>query len=129
MFERFLALTAAVPDAVALIEGESGRIVSRAQLLERADAIASQLASAGLRAGDRVAVQLPNSPDFVAVFLAVLRLKLVAILIDRDAPERDVARILSHFGARGLVYGGISIAVREVGRLKSAAPLGAALIK
>src|SRR5436190_12626335 len=92
MLERFLALTAARPDAVALIEAESGRVTTRAALLERAHQIARQHAE-----GELVAVQLPNSADFVATFVAALLRKFVVILVDRDAPERDAARIAAHF--------------------------------
>lgn len=92
MLERFLALTAARPDAVALIEAESGRTTTRAGLLERARAVAREHAD-----GSTVAVQLPNSVDFVATFLAALLRKFVVILIDRDA--RDAERIVEHFGA------------------------------
>src|SRR5437764_2693850 len=90
MLERFLALTAARPDAVALIEAESGRATTRAELLERARAIAR-----GHAAGELVAVQLPNSAEFVATFLASLIGEFVIMLIDRD--ERDPARIAAHF--------------------------------
>ena len=78
--------------------------MTRAALLARADELARQLAAAGLQEGDLVAVQLPNSIDFVAGFLAICRLKLVAVPIDRDAPPTEVASILGHFGVRGLIY-------------------------
>ena len=92
MLERFLALTAAGPDAVALIEAESGRATTRAQLLERARQIARRHA-----AGELVAVQLPNSVEFVATFVAALLGRFVMMLVDRD--ERDPARLVGHFGA------------------------------
>jgi len=47
-----------------------------------------------------VAVQLPNSAEFVSLFLAILKRSAVAILIDRDASDAEVARIRSHFGER-----------------------------
>ena len=117
MYERFLALTAASPDAVALIEAQSGRVVTRAQLLARAGDIAAQFAAAGLREGDAVAIQLPNSPDFVAALAAVLNEKLVAILVDRDASESEVTRVLEHFAARALAYrrnGDLVVTLRSV---------------
>src|SRR5437868_6517971 len=91
MLERFLALTAAGPDAVALIEAESGRATTRAQLLERAREIARRHA-----AGELVAVQLPNSVEFVATFVAALIGRFTVMMIDRD--ERDPARLIKHFG-------------------------------
>ncbi|MEK6374991.1 MAG: class I adenylate-forming enzyme family protein [Acidobacteriota bacterium] len=95
MFERFLALTAAQPDAVALIEGDSGRVTTRAELLDRAHEIGRQYAE-----GETIAVRLPNSVDFVATVVAAMQRNLVAILIDRDAPPSEVARIVEHFGLR-----------------------------
>src|ERR1041385_39308 len=90
MLERFLALTAARPDAVALIDTESGRTTTRAALLARARAIARDHAE-----GELVAVQLPNSVELVATFLAALIGKFVVMMIDRD--ERDPERIVAHF--------------------------------
>ncbi|MEY2549627.1 MAG: long-chain acyl-CoA synthetase [Verrucomicrobiota bacterium] len=102
MLERFLALTAAAPEAVAVIDGETGKVTSRAQLASRIEDFAARLGK--LDAGDIVAIQLPNSVDFIAAFGAVLKRKLVAILIDRDATEAEVGNVLSHFNARGLIY-------------------------
>jgi long-chain acyl-CoA synthetase len=114
MLERFTALVDAHPDAVALIDGESGAVTSRAGLFARAQELASQLAASGMREGDLLAVQLPNSVDFVAAFVAALMLRLIMVPIDRDAAETEVATILGHFGVRGLIYPG-SISVREPG--------------
>jgi acyl-CoA synthetase (AMP-forming)/AMP-acid ligase II len=93
MFERFLALTAAQPGAAALIEGDSGRVITRAELLDRAREIGRQYAE-----GETITVRLPNSVDFVATFIAAMQRNLVAILIDRAASPSEVARIVGHFG-------------------------------
>lgn len=110
MFRRFQTL---VTDAPALIDGATGAITSRRQLLERADELAIEFANAGLRARDGIAIQLPNSVDFVAAFLAAAKLDLVVFPIDRDANETEVATILGHFAIRGLVYRG-GLTVREL---------------
>ena len=81
MLERFLALAAAKPDATALIEGHSGLTVSRKELFARIEGVTGEFAAAGLHEGDVVALQLPNSIDFVAAFGAVLRLGLTALLL------------------------------------------------
>jgi long-chain acyl-CoA synthetase len=99
MLERFLALTAAHPDAVALIDpmtgAESGRATTRATLLARAREIARRHAE-----GELVAVQLPNSIELVATFLAALIGKFAVMMIDRD--ERDPERIVAHFRGAAL---------------------------
>lgn len=103
MLQRFLALTADEPAAPALIEGTTGAVVTRAGLLAQARELAERLAAAGLVEGDLVAVQLPNSVEFVAAFIAALMLRLVFVPIDRDAPETEVASILAHFSISGVI--------------------------
>jgi acyl-CoA synthetase (AMP-forming)/AMP-acid ligase II len=127
MLERFLALTAAAPEAVAVIDGETGKVTSRAELASRIEHLAVRFRD--FREGDAIAIQLPNSVDFLAAFGAVLKQKLVAILIDRDATESEVANVLGHFGVRGLVYrsGEVMISTRQTSRTKL--PEGARLIK
>ncbi|MEA2235717.1 MAG: long-chain acyl-CoA synthetase [Thermoanaerobaculia bacterium] len=130
MLERFLALAADAPGAVALTDGGSGLTTSRGQLVTRIDEMAGRFAASGFREGDVVAIQLPNSVDFVAAFGAILEQKLVAILIDRDATETEVAKILGHFSARGLVYRSghdVLISARQAGRVRI--PEEARLIK
>jgi acyl-CoA synthetase (AMP-forming)/AMP-acid ligase II len=130
MLERFLALAAAAPEAAALIDGETGSVTTRAQLAGSIDEMAVRFAGAGFHQNDAVAIQLPNSVDFIAAFGAILKLKLVAILIDRDATETEVGKVLGHFAARGLVYrsgGDVMISTRQASRIS--VPNGGRLIK
>jgi acyl-CoA synthetase (AMP-forming)/AMP-acid ligase II len=101
MLERFLALTAATPEAVAIIDGETAEVTTRAQLASRIDELAARYGD--IRESDVVAIQLPNSVDFIAAFGAVLKKKLVAILIDRDATDAEVRNVLEHFDVRRLI--------------------------
>lgn len=113
MLPRFHALVAEAADAPALIDAASGIVTTRAALKAYGQALAVRLEAAGVREGDAVAIQLPNSAELVAAFLATLQLRLVAVPIDRDAPEGEVAAILSHFAVKALVYRG-NISVREI---------------
>jgi long-chain acyl-CoA synthetase len=133
MFQRFLSLATGDPDAAALIDGATGAVTTRSTLLARAEELAAELTAAGLREADALAIQLPNSVDFVAAFLAACKLGLVVAAIDRDAPETEVAKILGHFAIRGLVYvedrqSCLCISVREIDA-RPAVPPGARLIK
>jgi long-chain acyl-CoA synthetase len=101
MLERFLALAAAAPEAVAVIDGETGNVTARAQLAARIDEFAARFDE--VREGDIVAIQLPNSVDFIATFGAALKRKVVTILIDRDATHAEVGNVLAHFDACALV--------------------------
>jgi long-chain acyl-CoA synthetase len=98
MFQRFESLVRAAPEAAALIDGPSGFVTTRAMLLGRAEEVAAQLAASGVQARDGFAIQLPNSVDFVATFLAAAKLDLVVFLIDRDANGNEVAATHRHFG-------------------------------
>jgi Acyl-CoA synthetases (AMP-forming)/AMP-acid ligases II len=130
MLERFLALATSEPEMTALIDGETGEVTTRAQLVDRIDEMATRFTGAGFRENDIVAIQLPNSPDFIAAFGAILKQKLIAILIDRDATETEVGKILGHFSARGLVYrssADVMISARQADRI--VVPDGTRLIK
>src|SRR5437763_15995287 len=74
MVPRFVALVAAAPDAPALIDSSSGVVTTRGTLRAHGQALAARLEAAGVREGDAVAIQLPNSAEFVAAFLAALQL-------------------------------------------------------
>jgi long-chain acyl-CoA synthetase len=98
VLDRFRSLAGAAPRAIALIDGTSGALTTREALMARATEIATRLEAAGLREGDLYALQLPNSVDFVATFLAALKLRLIVVPIDRDAPGSEVDAIRQHFG-------------------------------
>jgi acyl-CoA synthetase (AMP-forming)/AMP-acid ligase II len=106
MFQRFISLVDAAPGAAALIDGTSSAITTRAALLTRTGELAAQFTDAGLIARDGIAIQLPNSVELVAAFLAAAQLDLVVFPIDRDATEAEVAAILQHFGIAGLFWSG-----------------------
>ena len=63
MFQKFVSLAAAAPGLPAIIEAADGRVVSRAELLARAEKLATDV-----RPNQLVAVQLPNSAEFVALW-------------------------------------------------------------
>lgn len=126
MLERLTSLAKLEPGAAALVDGATGTITTRAGLLSRSEQLAAQFTAAGLREGDALALQLPNSVDFVAAFVAALILRLIVVPLDRDANESEVAKILGHFAVRGLFYGELSIR-NSVAR--PALPADARLIK
>ncbi|RME47471.1 MAG: 2-succinylbenzoate-CoA ligase, partial [Chloroflexi bacterium] len=65
------------PDRVALIYG--GRQWRYAELNELVAAMAGRLQAAGVRAGDHVAVLMPNCPEYVCVIHALTRLGVVLV--------------------------------------------------
>ncbi|HEV8435666.1 MAG TPA: class I adenylate-forming enzyme family protein [Thermoanaerobaculia bacterium] len=91
MLPRFVDLVDSDPDAVALVEHD--RVVTRAALLARARELAP-----GFRAGELTALQLPNSAEFVATFLAAVDRGAIVVLFDRDAPRSEVTAVMRYFG-------------------------------
>src|SRR5262249_32764974 len=51
-------------------------------LKERSDALAASLAAAGIAKGDRVAIMLPNCPQYIIAAFAILRLGAVIVNVN-----------------------------------------------
>ena len=65
------------PDRAALLfEGEP---ISYRELDRRAGVAAAALRATGIEVGDRVAITLPNTPDYIAAYFGVLRLGAIAV--------------------------------------------------
>jgi long-chain acyl-CoA synthetase len=87
---RLLADRAAEHPARAALLYE-GAAVTYGELGDAAAGVAAGLRAAGVGAGDRVAVRLPNSPDYVAALLGIFRTGAVAVPLNvlLAAPEVD----------------------------------------
>jgi acyl-CoA synthetase (AMP-forming)/AMP-acid ligase II len=108
VLERYLRLVADDPAAVAMIDGG---VVTRRDLLLRAEALVERFSA--LSAGDVLAVQLPNSVDFVAAFLASLMLRVVFAPIDRDATAAEVSALGCRFSFAA-IFGRTDVPVSRV---------------
>jgi malonyl-CoA/methylmalonyl-CoA synthetase len=67
---------------------------------------ADVFAGAGFQAGDRVALFLPNRPEFIALWLAAMRLQLIAVPINVLYRERELRHILGDATPRAIVTTG-----------------------
>lgn len=76
--------------------------LSWSELARRSARFGAALQAAGLRAGDRVAVQLPNGPDWVAADWAIQRLGLVTVALFADETPAGAATLLADCDARCL---------------------------
>ena len=113
-------------DTVAL-HGD-GRVVTYGELRDDVARLRGGLKGLGLERGDRVALALPNGPDFVAVYLAVLGIGAVAVPLNPSSPAPELQRELAAVGAHTLVAGpgipdGLDVEHRPaVADLRSAEP-------
>ena len=89
----------------AVIEGDTGRILSYRQLAEGADRVAASLARAGVRPREPIAVTLPNSIDFVLAWYGALRAGCWVVPINPLYTASEMEHQIRDSGARFIVDG------------------------
>jgi long-chain acyl-CoA synthetase len=85
------------PDRVALIESETGERISYSALDSQVSATAAALLESGLthsRSGDRVAMLMGNSIEFVVSYFGIVRAGLVPIPLNPGYTSREITEIL-----------------------------------
>jgi long-chain acyl-CoA synthetase len=73
------------------------------QLLAQVDRFATALAALGVQKGDRVAIMLPNSPQFVIAFFATLRLGAIVVNTNPTYTAPEIQHQLEDSGAETIV--------------------------
>ena len=76
-----------------------GNYLSYAQMQEDSDAFAAALADMGVKKGDRVAVMLPNIPQFVVAQIGAWRLGAIVSGINPLYTEHELTHTLNECGA------------------------------
>jgi O-succinylbenzoate-CoA ligase len=99
------------PRLEGVVEVESGRRFTYAELNARANRTANALAATGVGKGDRVALLLMNSVEYVESFFAVAKLGAIAVPLNWRLVADELAFILKDSGATTLIYGGEFAAV------------------
>jgi long-chain acyl-CoA synthetase len=96
---RLLTDTAdAQPERVALRLDRT--TVTYRELAEASERVAALLAAQGIAPGDRVAIMLPNVPEFAFLYYGVLRAGAVVVPVNPLLKAREVAYYLTDSGAR-----------------------------
>jgi len=115
----FLDQTAArVPNRVAIIFG--GMELTYAELKDLSDRFANALLSMGLKKGDKVAIHLPNCPQFAIAYYGALKAGAVFTPLSPLLAPREVTHQLNDAGAKilislDLVYPGICAILPDTG--------------
>ena len=81
--------------------------ISYAKLLDRVNAFAGYLSTKGIKQGDRVALFLRNSPEFLITLFALSKLGAVAVPINTFLKSEELSYILEDSGAMMLVASAI----------------------
>lgn len=111
LFQRILARR---PDALALVDamnkpritGQLPKRLSYAQADRAISALAAHFVEQGLPAHSVIAVQLPNTVDFVLTVLAAHRAGLVVALLPQLWRQADLVAALNRTSARAIVTAG-----------------------
>jgi long-chain acyl-CoA synthetase len=103
------------PDRAALLElepfrSEPKRRISYRELDLLLDRVAAGAMAAGLKPGERMAIALGNSADFIIVVFGLLRAGVVPAIFDPRASAATFEFLLEDSGARGVFVDSISVA-------------------
>jgi long-chain acyl-CoA synthetase len=79
---------------------EGDQVLSYADLVARAGALARLLTESGIKSGDRVAIMLPNVPAFPVVFYGALAAGAVIVPMNPLLKAREITYYLHDSGAR-----------------------------
>ena len=89
------------PDVTAVVDAQ--RSYTFAELDAVADRVAGRLGELGLRAGDRVLLQLPNTTEFAVAFFGLLRAGVVPVMCLTGHRSAEMSHFAGVSGAVGLV--------------------------
>src|SRR5687767_4620946 len=91
------------PEMAAIVTAASGAVVTYGQLDARSNRLAHALVAAGLRAGDHVAIFLPNHERFFEVVWAAQRAGMSFTPISSLLTSSELAFIVEDCGADALI--------------------------
>ena len=88
-------------EKTAIILGE--RRLSYAELDEASNKVANALLEIGVTKGDRVAILLPNSPEFVTIYFGIVRIGAIAVPLDIQYKVDELASLFDDCQPKVLV--------------------------
>jgi len=97
------ATVAAHPERTALLSRD--RALSYRELGDEVDRLARGLAALGVGSGGRVALALPNCPEFVVGFLAIATLGGIVVPLSTHYQKQEVARYLADLEVGAILVG------------------------
>lgn len=109
----------AIPDRRALIAGDDGREMTWNELEANVNRFGNALLDLGLRKGDKVALYLPNCPEFIISYFAAVKVGAVVVPFNIVFKTAEIAFIINNSGAKVLIGEGTALAENVVGTLES----------
>ena len=103
---QFLAKRALLSPLVeAIVDADTNRRFTFAQLNERCNRTADVLSAKGVQPGDRVALLLMNSVEYIESFFAIAKLGAVCVPLNWRLTPEELSFILRDAGAETLIFG------------------------
>lgn len=93
------------PDVVAYIDDHHTPSLTFSELNARANKIANALREKGVASGDRVALLLMNSPEFVELYFGLAKVGAVIVPLNWRLVADELEFIVKNSGAESLVFG------------------------
>ena len=94
LYQHFCQLAERFGDLEAIVYQEQRLTFN--QLLSQIDNVAAALFKCGLAAGERVVFQLPNCPEFVVTFYALLKIGVIPIMALPPHRETEITHFVNH---------------------------------
>lgn len=73
------------------------------QLKDLVDSFATALSGLGVSRGDRIVLSLPNIPQFIIAYYALMKLGAIVVMLNPLSTEREVQFKCVNSGARGII--------------------------
>jgi fatty-acyl-CoA synthase/long-chain acyl-CoA synthetase len=89
------------PQKIAIVH--KGERITYEELNTRADHFASGLASLGVKKGDRIVIDLPNSPELVISFYGLAKLGAITVWCNPVYRQKEVSFFLGNSAAKGIL--------------------------
>ena len=93
------------PDLEGYVDGDSGERYTFAEMNQRCNRTANALTMQGVKPGDRVAILMMNSIEFVETFFAIAKLGGVVVPLNWRLVPDELEFILKDSGSETLIYG------------------------
>jgi len=90
-----------------------GKGTTYAELYRLTDSLGTALRKAGIRRDDHVTIVLPNVPEFVISFLAIVGIGGVATLVNPAYTSRELKHILTDSDSKALIIGHENVGLYE----------------
>ena len=81
------------PQKIALVH--DSRRYTYDSLRRAVDRVAFYLSKQGMRSGDRIAVHMPNCPEWVAVYYGIIRLGAVTVCVGAAYKQKEIEHLLN----------------------------------